>query len=166
MNNKQGFGFTLTELIVTVAIVGIIASIAVPSFARMVERYRLKEVAEGLKSDLMWMRTETIKRSCNLKVAIDKDAWSYTIFRTAGTCDCPVGGGNCNDKVVNGSEFTGVSMSSASAPLFDFRRGTAFTGNAILDSTNYHVKVVVAPTGRVRICNISGSTGLPGYDCD
>jgi len=118
---------------------------------------------------LMWMRTESIKRSCNLRVSFTPATWNYTIFRTAATCDCPAGG-NCNDVVVNGSEFIGITMSSAAygagtATRFDFRRGTAvIAGNTQFDSTNYHVKVVVAPVGRVRICNIAGQNGLGSYE--
>ena len=82
MNKKYGLGFTLTELMITVAIIGIVASLAVPSFQDMIERNRLKEAVEGLKSDMMWMRTETIKRSCNLQVTFTPATWNYTIFRT------------------------------------------------------------------------------------
>ena len=51
MHKKQDLGFTLVELMITVAIVGIVSSIAVPSFSRMLEQNRLKEVAGALKSD-------------------------------------------------------------------------------------------------------------------
>lgn len=181
MDKKQFSGFTLTELLVAVAIVGIIASIAVPSFARMIERNKLKEAAESLKADLMWLRTETIKRSCYYDADADGDddgglridfdttsAWSYTIYAVEGQCGCPSGAGDCIEKVVNSTQFSGVSMSSAfstgKTTRFDFRRGSGLVaGNAQLDSTNYHVKVVVAPVGRVRICNISGLAGLGGY---
>jgi len=175
MNKKKVLGFTLTELMITIAILGIVASMAVPSFLSMLERNRLKEVAEGLKSDLMWMHTETIKRSCNLQITFTPATWNYTIFRTAGTCGCLAGGGSCTDITVNGSQFTGITMTSpvslsdGTSALFDFRRGTVSvpnSGNAQLNSSNYSVKVVVSTLGRVRICNIAGSDGLNGYvDC-
>ncbi|NOQ14337.1 MAG: prepilin-type N-terminal cleavage/methylation domain-containing protein [Methyloprofundus sp.] len=170
INTKQVAGFTLIELMLVVAIAGLLASVAVPSFSKLLERNKLKEAVEGLKSDMMWMRTETVKRSCNLRVTFDKDAWSYTIFRAAGECDCPSGGGDCNNKVVTGSQYAGVSMSSAAfsggtSTFFDFRRGTAgIAGNAQLDTSNYHVRVLIARVGRVRICNVSDETGLAGYE--
>jgi len=171
MNIKQSLGFTLLELMIVVAIVGVVASIAVPAFQDTLERNRLKEVAEGLKSDLQRMRAQTIKRSCNLQVTFDNaSAWNYTIFRTASTCNCPAGA-NCNETVVNGSQFTGISMSTATiadstSDLFDFRRGSVLpsnSGNIQFNSTSRSVKVVVSQTGRIRICNITGLTGLPGY---
>ena len=91
INKKQGVGFTLIELMITVAIAGILASLAVPSFSKMIERNRLKEAAEGLKSDLQWMRTESIKQSCNLQADFDNTAWNYEIYLPAGgtgACVC------------------------------------------------------------------------------
>ncbi len=172
MYKKKKQGFTLTELMITIAIAGIVVSLAAPSFQDMIERNRLKEVVEGAKSDLMWMRTETIKRSCNLQVTFTPATWSYSIFRTAGTCGCAAGA-NCIDKAVNGSAYTGVTMtnpvvlSDITTALFDFRRGTVVeenVGDVQFNSTNYHVKAVVSLTGRIRICNINGQDGLIGYE--
>lgn len=168
--NAAQRGITLVEVMVVVAVIGILAGLALPSYQDMIERNRLKQAAEALNSDLQWMRTESIKRSCNLNVSFNTAVWSYTIFRTAGTCTCPTGT-NCDDRTGIGSAFPGITMTSASFGLggtstaYDFRRGTAdFAGNVQFSSSNYTVKVVVAQVGRVRICNIAGSTGLPGYE--
>jgi type IV fimbrial biogenesis protein FimT len=190
MNRQKKAGFTLVEVMIVIAIIGIIAAMAVPSYQDMIERNRLKQAAEGLKSDLQWMRTETIKKSCNLQASFTNGAtWSYQIFippAVAGTT-CAVqhvqhgcaaaANTNCNIRVANSTQFTGVTMGTVaffSSPTtgaeFDFRRGEAKrsnnnsnNGRVVLSSSNYTVKIVVASVGRVRICNISGSDGLSGY---
>ncbi|MBW1668898.1 MAG: prepilin-type N-terminal cleavage/methylation domain-containing protein, partial [Deltaproteobacteria bacterium] len=48
---KKSDGFTLLELLVTIVIFGIIASIAIPGFSRWLPNYRLKGVARDIYSN-------------------------------------------------------------------------------------------------------------------
>lgn len=170
-------GVTLAEVMIVIAIIGIIAAFAAPSYQEMIERNRLKQAVEALEADLQWMRTEAIKRSCaststdrNNWVSFDTTAWSYSIYRKAGTCGCPAGS-DCLDRTGTSANHPGITMVSAtfgstSPPYtgFDFRRGMALlAGNIRLRSDHYTAKVVVSPAGRVQICNIATTKGLPGY---
>jgi len=168
MNKNKNLGFTLVELMIVVAIVGIVATIAVPSFQDTLERNRLKEAVESLKSDLMFAKTEAIKQSKNIRVTLIKSGtdWCYGINDDNTACACGTSAtANCGIKSVNGNQFKGISLGAATNTTFGFRRGTATNIGPILSSANYEVKVIVSGRGRVRICNIAGINGLPGYNC-
>ena len=65
---RQARGFTLLEVMVVVAIIAVLAAIAAPSFTPLIERWRVRDAAEGLQSTLYFARSEGIKRGGNVIV--------------------------------------------------------------------------------------------------
>jgi type IV pilus assembly protein PilA len=63
---QRSRGFTLIELMIVVAIIGILASIAIPSFMRFQARARQSEVSTQLKSLFTSMRTQQRKPDDNI----------------------------------------------------------------------------------------------------
>ncbi|WP_298187076.1 GspH/FimT family pseudopilin [uncultured Pseudomonas sp.] len=69
-------GFTLVELMITMALLAIMAMIAVPSFTQFTINNRLQAKAEELKSFLQAARTEAVvKRAVITLKAKDADKW-------------------------------------------------------------------------------------------
>lgn len=59
---RRSQGFTLIELMVTIAVLGVIVGIAAPSFSRMLQDNRMITVASELQGSLQLARAEAIKR--------------------------------------------------------------------------------------------------------
>ena len=95
-------GFTAVELMVTVAIVGVLAALAAPSFSALIERWRITQTTDMLKSTLHYARSEAIKRGGN--VLIQKSANNTNGCTTAtGNADWDCGWFVCEDTNGNGT---------------------------------------------------------------
>lgn len=56
-------GFTITELLIVVTVVGILASLAAPSFSELIKNQRIKSMASDLNASLTLARSEAVKRN-------------------------------------------------------------------------------------------------------
>ncbi|MBX2858619.1 MAG: GspH/FimT family pseudopilin [Cellvibrionaceae bacterium] len=61
-NAENSLGFTLMELLVTVAIVGILTSMAAPSFSTFVQDRKHKASLNDFRNALAYTRSEAVKR--------------------------------------------------------------------------------------------------------
>lgn len=61
-------GVSMAEVVVVVAIIGILASMAVPSFLEFTRSQRIRAAASDLHISLMRARSEAIKRNANVSI--------------------------------------------------------------------------------------------------
>ena len=92
-------GITLVELMVVLLVLGVIAAVAAPSFADMLERRRVQAVAADISADLAFTRQEAQMRSNTLYMQFQQGSGfsCYTIYvwGGVGTCNCTLTGNAC-----------------------------------------------------------------------
>lgn len=164
---QQNSGFTLVELMVTVAVLAILLTIGIPSFQGTLDKRRLTGAAEQLYADLQYARTEAIKRNARVFVSFTTGTnWCYGMATTAA-CDCTAAN-SCQldgvNKVVSSQGYRGVSLAETfdgADTHFDPRHGASDNGKATFSSSSGSIEVIVGNLGRVRIC--SDSSNLAQY---
>ena len=107
MQPTRASGFTLVELMVTLAVFAIIVSLAIPSMQQIVASQRVRAVALDIASDLVIARNEAVKRGDNVQLAPVAGGWT----------------GGWTLKVISSSELlssrnaTGSGVTFASSPV-------------------------------------------------
>ena len=175
---RKDNGFTLIEMLVAVAILGILTAIAVPNMSSYMDSRRVVSAAEAIYSQITYARSEAIARSQNVVVNITPGAsnvWAVGVstnaacdpshdLADASPCVLSVSGINVLKRVL-GTEHTDATIASGTNTItFDPVRGTA-TGNGtitITHSSGNELRVIVSLLGRAKICRPNGS-GKRGY---
>ncbi len=155
-------GFTLVELMVTVAVLGIVAAIATPSFINWYEQTRVRNAAEAVANHLQYAHSETVKLNRDLDVIVTEGAnWCLAITNSGTSCTC---GSNCaygpalasSQHQTLGSSFTGVSLSNGEA-TYTFKSPSGLTpgDNDTLEVSagSYSASIVLSFRGLSRICS-------------
>ena len=81
------------EVMVVVAILGILAALAGPSFTPLLERWRVRDSAEALTSTLYYARSEAIKRGGGITIDASGDwntGWKVNFNQGATTTELQV----------------------------------------------------------------------------
>ena len=77
MDKKQK-GYSLTELMIVVSIIGILGVVAVPNFVTSTSSYKLKNISVDLCSNLRKARSVAVKMNTNVEVTFDIKKKEYS----------------------------------------------------------------------------------------
>lgn len=171
---RHARGFTLVESLAAMAVVGIVATTALPSLSTVVATRRLDGAASQLAADLQFARSEAVMRRQPVRLTLQGDASGNRCYvlhtGDADACSCegqqPA---RCSGeaqalKTVSLPQADGITLqASANSLMFDPVHGTV-SPTATLRVTGRDgraVHQVVNLMGRVRTC--SPTAAVSGY---
>jgi len=162
---KKNSGFTLLELIMTVAMVSIVMAIAIPSMTTFNQNDRLVTNINTMIGHLAYARSEAVKRSQQVSICVSNDAATCTggnDWEDGWIIYIDADGSNTFDaseellraQQALGSNQTLTPTTFASQVTYDYRGFATSTGSFQLcdNRTGPHGKTInISNTGRVRL---------------
>jgi type IV fimbrial biogenesis protein FimT len=130
INFKQTYkqaGFSLVEMMIVVAVIGITAAFAMPSYRTWIQNTRIRVTAESIQNGLQKAKTEALRHNARVRFTLNNDA-SWVVgcvtpvadLNGDGLADCPAS----------------IESSAASEASGDITVNTD-SGNTILTFTNF-----------------------------
>lgn len=141
---RQEAGFTLTEIIVAVAIIAILAAIAIPNWNTLLPTYALNGAARQVQSELSKVKMQAVSENTSFQFNVSTaPGTSYEIQRASTP--------QVTKPLPEGIEITETVIVSFSS------RGTETSEKTVKlrNSKSVCKHVVVSTTGRIRVCQPS-----------
>jgi prepilin-type N-terminal cleavage/methylation domain-containing protein len=149
---KQANGFTLIELVIVIAFMGILMAIAYPSFSQWRENLRYKEAARRLASAMTEARSRAIAQNLEHELAFDLGVNTYMLRQGNRAMSTLPYSSNPGDWTII------YSNQGISNPL-DIR-----ARSDCADNTANNFRFQFFPNGTVRV-NGSENIGTTGHIC-
>jgi type IV fimbrial biogenesis protein FimT len=146
---RKSQGFTLIELMVAITVLGVISALAAPSFKQLLAAQRVRVTAYNIVGDLVFARSEAVKRGENVTVTPTSSAWTNGwSINVASTAEV-IGG--------QGSVGGGVQFTASPASVTFDRNGRTnvltVVRFALTDDGTHPRCISLDPSGRPKSAN-------------
>lgn len=126
-------GFTLIELMITIAIIGLLMMVGIPNMSRMLQNGQLRTAAESTTAGLQFARNEAIRRNAPVRFQLTDTLTSSCALSSTGTnwvvsLATPVGA--CDSAAIDPS-----NTAPAAPAILQKRSGTEGTTKATITGT-------------------------------
>ncbi len=167
---KHG-GFSLVELVIVVAIIGITAAIAMPSYNAWIQNTRVRTATESILNGIQKARSEALMRNTQVKFTLGANsAWTVQCVTVANCPDLTGGVVATRSNEEGGtSALTVTSTPGGSSEVVFTNLGikSSAVANQLsqvdlsLTGADRNLRVTVGAGGNVRMCDPSAASTDP-----
>lgn len=162
-------GFTLTEMMITVAILAILTVLGLPSFRQLLQNYQVRVAAESVANGLQRARAEAVARNAQVRFVLGAGtSWTVDYVTKPVPTDPPIDSrssaeGSPNVTIVavaadlvtaaTAITFNNLGQVTANSPASQTLAQATFNANAT--GGNQTLRVAIGAGGNARVCDPS-----------
>lgn len=191
---KRIGGFTLVELMITVAILAILLVAGIPSFREWLRNTHIRTAAESIQNGLRYARGEASSRGANVRFEFVSSGAGWTVCELAGKTSCTSAASASADNTLQNfvaaggsadvAPMVGTSIGATASPLSTAASaGNGITFNALGRPIGYgtvavsridlntvgkdgrRLVILVSPGGMPRMCDPNLSLATSPQGC-
>lgn len=162
-------GFSLIELLIGIVIMGILLSLAIPSFQTWLQNTQIRNAAESIQNGLQRARAEAVGRNANVAFILGANSsWTIQVVGGAviesrasneGSRDVTVAVIPAGTTTVTFNNFGGVLATNvdASAPFTQVN----IDSSVLAAADSAELRVTIGLGGNARMCDPNAPVGSP-----
>jgi len=165
-------GFSLVELMIALTVLGIILSIAFPSFSAMIKNSQIRGAAESIQNGIQLARAEAVKRNAAVQFDLrgTHSAWTICTQPVSGACPTPDDATTIQSRGENDGLSSDITLVTTDAVPFIFNSLGAMTSPVPASSGLIAVTVGIStsalPAAQARNLRVLITTGGNVKMCD
>ncbi len=158
-------GFTLPELLIAVAVLGVLVSFGMPSFTQMLRNAEIRNAAESISNGIQRARAEAVSRNATVQFVMGTgSSWNVDYVTKPVPTDPPL------DTRAGSEGSTHVTLSALAADLATAATTITFNNLGMVvanaDASPALAQVNLAATGANRNLRITVGAGGNAKVCD
>jgi type IV fimbrial biogenesis protein FimT len=158
---KSALGFSLIELIIAIAIVGLVSAIAMPGYATWIKNSRVRTAAESIQNGLQMARAEAVKRNASIRFSLSANSdWSIGCVTTSSNCPATILTRLASEGNTSGATIT-LSTDDTAFPAI-----VTFSNLGLLDNSTSPAPFNISFSGADRPLRVTLGVGGNTRVCD
>ncbi len=172
--SAKSTGFSLVELMIAVAVLSIVMSIAFPSFNAMIKNSQIRTAAESVQNGIQLARAEAVKRNASVQFDLRGTNSTWTICTqptTPGACPTTDDATTIQSRSAKDGSSSSITVVTTNAAPFVFNSLGAMTSpvpasNGLLAVTlgistsvlsaaeARNMRVLISTGGSIKMCDL------------